>query len=378
MYVFLAGLALSAALLAADSRPPEQILQDAIRSQQSGDLLAAIRDYRAFLNLKPDVARARSNLGVALAAIGHYEEAIAEYLRALELDPENRAVSLNLALAYYKSGKFPFATVELTRLHDVEPANKQVLLLLADCYLRGGENQQVVALLSPIEKDNENDLAVNYLLGTALILNNDAARGRVVIERILRKGDSAEARLLMGTMKYKRNDIAGAVLDLKRALEFNPRLPELNSHYGLALLASGDNPGASAAFERELASNPNDFEANFQLGVLANQDQRFDQALAYLQHALRVRPGAYGPRHQIATIHLAAGKLEEARVELEALTTGAPSVVEAHITLAVVYYRLKRKGDGDRERAIVQELNAVKQALEPTPRSASQPARKPD
>ena len=39
--------------------------------------------------------------------------------------------------------------------------------------------------------------------------------------------------------------------------------------------------------------------------------------------------------------------------------------MEAHVSLATVYYRLKRKADGDRERATVLKLNAEKQAAEP-------------
>jgi hypothetical protein len=39
--------------------------------------------------------------------------------------------------------------------------------------------------------------------------------------------------------------------------------------------------------------------------------------------------------------------------------------VEAHVTLATVYYRLKRKADGDRERAIIQKLNAAAQEKQP-------------
>ena len=47
------------------------------------------------------------------------------------------------------------------------------------------------------------------------------------------------------------------------------------------------------------------------------------------------------------------------------IVKAAPSFVEAHVTLATVYYRLKRKEDGDRERAIVQKLNAEAQAKQP-------------
>jgi hypothetical protein len=43
----------------------------------------------------------------------------------------------------------------------------------------------------------------------------------------------------------------------------------------------------------------------------------------------------------------------------------APSYVDGHVLLAQTYYRLKRKEDGDRERAIIDRLNAENQAKQP-------------
>jgi len=50
---------------------------------------------------------------------------------------------------------------------------------------------------------------------------------------------------------------------------------------------------------------------------------------------------------------------------LESLVRENPRDVEAHISLATAYYRLKRKEDGNRERAMVLQLNAQKQASAP-------------
>ena len=72
-----------------------------------------------------------------------------------------------------------------------------------------------------------------------------------------------------------------------------------------------------------------------------------------------------GARFQIAAAHLALGKVDEARAELERLVTENPNFPEAHVTLATIYYRLKLKANGDRERAIVQKLNGERQANEP-------------
>jgi hypothetical protein len=56
---------------------------------------------------------------------------------------------------------------------------------------------------------------------------------------------------------------------------------------------------------------------------------------------------------------------------LEAIVKDSPQFTEAHVSLATVYYRLKRKEDGDRERAIVQKLNAEAQAREPGARTGN-------
>jgi len=65
---------------------------------------------------------------------------------------------------------------------------------------------------------------------------------------------------------------------------------------------------------------------------------------------LRVRPADAGALYQRASIHSVQGLTEKARQELEALIRDSPDFAEAHAALATVYYRLKRKEDGDRER----------------------------
>jgi len=349
----------------AESPPPERYLQDAISLHQKGDFDGAIASYRAYLKLRPEAVDARSNLGAALAHQGRYEEAIAEYKLALRHGAGNPGVLLNLGLAYYKSGQFTEAAREFGKAREAQPENQQALILLADCRLRLGENKEVIRLLTPLEQSRPDDLGVAYMLGTALVRDQQPERGQVLIERILKNGESAEARLLLGTTKMIVADYAGARTDLQRAVELNPKLPDVYSYYGLALLRTGDTTGASDAFRKELQSNPNDFTSNLQLGALERQDQENEKALEYLERALRLRPGDPGARFQIAAAHLALGKMEQARVELEQLVGDHPEFPEAHVTLATIYYRLKRKADGDRERGIAERLEAERQAKQP-------------
>lgn len=333
--------------------------------QQAGDLDGAIRAYREFLKLEPEQGLVHSNLGAVLARAGRYEEAVAEYRDALRFSPGNPSVSLNLALAYYKMGRIAQAAERLAAVHLAQPENTQATELLADCYLQLGKNKRVVELLQPVAAKSPESLDVAYLLGTALIRDNRVAEGQVLVDRILRVGDSAEARLLMGMTKMAALDFAGARGDLEKAVALNPKLPDVYSYYGFALMSTGDTSAAAAAYGKELENNPNDFNANLYMGVLEKQDEKFDPALKHFERALELRPGDAGVRYQIATADLAVGKIERARAELESILKESPQFTEAHVTLATIYYRLKRKEDGDRERVLVQKLNAAAQSKQP-------------
>src|SRR5438874_3644194 len=123
------------------AQTPQQLVQDALQKQQAGDLAGAVPEYRQFLKLHPEATAIRSNLGVALAGLGRFEEAIPEYKAALRQSPTQPGIRLNLALAYYKMGRLADAVTQLTRVRAADPANGQAALLLGDCYLRLGQEK---------------------------------------------------------------------------------------------------------------------------------------------------------------------------------------------------------------------------------------------
>lgn len=357
------ALALALFCLSVNAQPDavEELLKQAIGRHQAGEIEKAIPLYQKYLAARPDSFLALSNLGAAYARVARFEDAIAQYRRALKVQPGNAQVQLNLGLAFYKTGQTAQAASTLEDVLRSASGQLQPMLLLADCWLAMGRNKDVVQLLTPHSAQRPDDLAIVYLLGMALVRDNQIERGQLLIDRILRNGDSAEARLLLGTAKLNASDYPAALIDLSKAVELNPKLPDVFAYYAQALLGTGDGAGASAAFRKALAANPNDFTANMELAALLKQDDKLDEASALLQRALKVRPGDIRARYQIASIHLRQSKTEEARRALEAIVNEAPAFTEAHVTLATVYYRLKRKQDGDRERAIVEKLTAEAQ-----------------
>jgi tetratricopeptide (TPR) repeat protein len=357
-------------------QPPTQaaqeLIQDAIRKQQAGDLQSAVTEYREFLKLYPDATAIHSNLGAALAGLGRFEEAIREYKAALQQSPSLNDARLNLAIAYYKMGRIPEAATQLAKVHAATPANSQAVLLLADCYLRMGRAKDVIHLLEPEEKQHPDDLAIAYLLGMAFIHENRPDEGQLRIDRIFRNGDSAEAHIMLGSAKMNIADYAGARDEFAKAEALNANLPDVHVLYAKALQFTGDSDLSVKEFKAALEVDPFNFDANLQLGAISRQEQNYEQARQYLARALKVRPADPGARYQLAVIAVDEGKPEVARQILEFLVKESPQFTEAHVSLSLVYYRLKRPADGKREQEIVQKLTAEEQAKQPGVKPQSQ------
>ena len=344
---------------------PQQLVQDAMQKQQAGDLEGAVVEYRQFLKQHPDAAAIHTNLGAALVGLGRFEEALPEYKIALKQNPKLASARLNLALAYYKMGRIDDAVTELEKVYVEEPANHQAVLLLADCYLRMAREEDVIRILEPEEQKYPDDMAVAYMLGTALIRQKRVEEGEVLVDRILRNGDSAEAHLMLGSAKMNVQDYAGARDEFAKAVALNPNLPEVHVLYAKALVFTGDSDMSAKEYKTELTVDPYNFDANLQLGATARQEQNYDEAKKYFERAQETRPGDPGVRYQLALVAIDQGRLDDARQILEGLVKQSPQFTEAHVSLSLVYYRLKRPEDSKRERETVLKLTAEAQAKQP-------------
>ena len=354
---------------AAMAQSPEEKYKEASSAFDRGDFEQAVALYEQALKLQPNSVPIRTDLGVALVRLGRYSEAINNYEEVLKREPENAIVRLNLALAWYKQAAFAKAAEELQNLREKHPDDSQTLYLLADCYLRLGKNADVAALLQPKYVADPGDLAVDYALGTALIRQGKIHEGEVVIDRILKGGDTPEANLLMGEAQFAAGDYNAAAATLRKALNQKPDLPEAWSLYGHALLNGEDLPGAEAAFLRALQLDPNDFNANLYLGSVFRREGDYAQALPYEERALHLRSASPEACFQVAALHAALGKLEESRREFEQLERDFPDFLEVHVQLAALYARMNLPKDNQREREIVLKLNekARETELQPKP-----------
>ena len=340
---------------------PDQILRRAVELQQTGDLEGAIDKYEAFLVLYPEAAAVRFTLGNAYGQVGRFEKAIAHHEQAIRsgdlTDPT--AARLILGWTYFQAAEFEKARDLLSGIVQERPENREALQLLASSHFRLGEGEKVIELLSPLESELGKSPELAYLLGVALVENGQVERGTPLVETGLQQTDSAEVRFMLGRALMEKGDYFGAATQLERAIALDPRVPSLNATYGKLLRIMTRQDEANMTFLRELEINPGDYDSNFFHGMyLYENEQKYDEALACFERALRTRPGDAAARFQIGLVYNYANRIEKALQVVKGVVDEHPDFLNGQVTLTGLYYRLGREEDAKRHQEIAERLRA--------------------
>ena len=349
-----------------------QALRRAVQLQQDGDLNGAIEQYRALLVQYPDLAEARVKLGNAYASIDRFQDAAVQYEQALEsgglADPNGARYALGWA--HFRMADFERAKQALVQVVAAGSKGREALQLLASCHFNLGEWQKVIALLSPIEAELSGSPALNYLLGVALEESGEIARGTPLVEAALQdtgwptsrfrsemRSDWLNRLARRGTVLMETGDYPGAARHLGRAVALDPRVPSLNATYGKLLRLMNRHDEANRAFLQELEINPDDYDANLYHGIfLFENEQKYEEALARFERALRTRPGDADARFQMGLVYNSANRIEEAIQTIKSVVDENPSFMEGHVTLTGLYFRLGREEEAERHRVAAERL----------------------
>jgi tetratricopeptide (TPR) repeat protein len=361
--IIIALLVAGAGLAAqAPSGESDQEYARGVQLQQAGDLAGASRAYEAALKISPRRIDALSNLGLAYGGLHQYARAIQSFERALTINPGHPTVLFNLGLTYLQAGQSENARRRLAELVKLQAGNFLARHYLGVSLLKLGRMQDGIAELEGVVKAHPEDLEAAYTLASAYITNKQLENARRLIDSVISRHETAEAHLIAGSYYMAAQDFRQAVVELRRAQELNPALPELGASLGGAYAMTGSQDMAMQLFEAYHQKNPNDFDTLAFLGWLYLESDRVDDAERMLNKAHQVRPRDLEVIFQLARVARARQHFEEAAKLLEQVVAAKPDHTRAHVLLAQTYFHLKRTADGNREREIVQRLNKEEQA----------------
>jgi tetratricopeptide (TPR) repeat protein len=228
---------------------------DAIRNHQQNRLTEAIELYRDVLDLQPDFAEARVNLGSALLTMGMPDDAIAQFSIAIALRPDFAEAQYNLGNALASLGRDP---VEAYR----------AALTVRPDYAQA-----------------------HYNLGISLELAGQAEDAEQAY-RYAAAADPAfvEAQLNLGVLLFSAGRLEDAISAYDAALAVRPDFVAAHSNRGNALHKLGAPEAAAAAYQSAIASDPNFAEGYNHLGNLRRSQGRLHEAAGWYRQAMTVAP----------------------------------------------------------------------------------------
>ena len=322
--------------------------------EQAGDWAGAEAVYRTLLKQNPGSVEALGNLGVVLARQAKYEAAAEAYRRALRLRPSLTPLYLNLGLAYYKAEKRELAIEQFRIYLQKDPASRQARQLLATALLETDHFQAAAQTFESLLPSD--DFGIRLGLATAYIRLNRNAEAERLLEQLMGGEDSPEAQVVLGQALLAENRLQEAESAFRTAIRLNPRLEGLHFFLGAVKWKGQDVAGAVAEWREEARRAPQSFEAVFALGAALAEKGDPDEGKAWLEQADRMRPN-----HAPTLYHL--GKLAwkarrpGALVLLERSVKLDPDNRAAHYLLAQIYRARGRAREAERELAEVQRLS---------------------
>ncbi len=109
---------------------------------QAARFQEAAQAFQAAADADPKSARARVNLGTALARMGESEAAMNQYHQAIAIDPESGSAHFNLGESFASRGSFTEARIHLGQAIAIDPTDGQAQLGLGEVLRKIGEPAQ--------------------------------------------------------------------------------------------------------------------------------------------------------------------------------------------------------------------------------------------
>ncbi len=285
---------------------------------------------------------------------GQYAAARQTLERALKDSPGDAHSTTFLALSRAATGGCKEAAPALAAQFNSGAGDLRRLagVGLAQCHLAGSRFDEAYPVIQKLEEQNPADADVLYLSAK---LHMRAWNGAVY--RMFQKTPASyRVNQLSAEILEIQGKYAEAAAEYRKAISKNPAAVNLHYRLGRALLMESHAPEALDAarkeFEAELALNPSDAAAEYQVGQILAAKENDTEAAVHFARASELAPDF--PEALVALSKLRAG--DEAVALLERAVRLQPANEAARYSLMLAYRKAGRAADALRQKEELDKL----------------------
>ncbi|MCM3879476.1 MAG: tetratricopeptide repeat protein [Vicinamibacterales bacterium] len=342
--------------------------------ESSGRWREAARAYEGAVEDAPTNISLRSQWATALLRAGDAQRAREVLEQGSTGSGRNTRALYLLAEAQRRTKDLVAAEITARRLIAVDPKSLAGSLELALIYRDQKEHQKIVALLEPIvtarfraadasEMADETFRSVYFDLATAYedLKQYDKAIGILTQARTLSPTDPAVViRLARAQVNAGKGD--SALTTLQGAVAKMPDEPALQLELASALERQKKFGDAEAVFRKMIAEQPSDANALNSFGyMLAERGQKLDEAVSFVERALKLDPGNPAYLDSLGWAYYKQGQYDRAEPPLREAAEKLPtvSVIQSHLGDALLKRGLYQDAIDAWQRAIDGDGDAV-------------------
>ncbi len=236
---------------------------------------------------------------------------------------------------------------------------REAVAALGMSYYLINDFQQASGLLEEASAGAPDNVELAYALAVSHLRQRNADRARRAFARMFQlPADSAQARLITAKFMMRENMENLAQLELERAAQQDPNLPQVYHQLGALAIFRGEFDQAISFLQKEIAINPGFWMAHYRLGDAYTRKELWDVAVAPLQKAIWLNPDFTSPYILLGKVYHKMGRFDLAAGLLERALSMDPNNEQGHYLLARTYQRLGRQKAARQQFEIVRKLKA--------------------
>ena len=316
------------------SQDVAKLLSQGEQAEASGKNAEALAAYKAAARIAPSDAQLYLKIGLIEGKAGDFENAKRAFQRALELQPDLAESRYNLGLAIIGESKQVPAWKEALREFEAalvsRPGYPDALNMSGVCMLESGDTAEATKRFRAAIQREPDSARIHFNLGRALEATGHAREAfEEYVIAAKKQSPYPEAEIAIGNLLLKERDYQLAAEHLRSALAANPDLRE--AHYSLAqalrhsgetgesrielkqaaaliqaqsnaVMSShlsnesldkaktGDIPGAIQLAKKALWLDPENAIADYNLGLLLADAGNFEASIFQLRKAISLAP----------------------------------------------------------------------------------------
>jgi choline-sulfatase len=291
----------------------------------------------------PETANLDKETLERLSALGYVGGAVAPKTPGASLTLADPKDKLGIFSAVQQAGEliikddYAAAAKALESALREEPRMSQALLMLGTAYAELGRTKEAKAQFDIVLKDDPQ--SVQGLIGMANLLVEEGRTDEVIAlcKRTLSLDErNSQAHTLLGEVYVARKEPDAALPHFEKAVAIQPKLTRNRLNLAGALIEVGQYGRAEALLNEIIGEHPRFPFAHFNLGLLYDDQRRFEQARSAYAAEVAAYPQHFKARFNLGNVLFQLGDRAGSLEQLREVVRLAPQQPEGYLLLARV------------------------------------------